>query len=125
MFYRVAADAVVAFHLLFIVFVLVGGLWVLRRPWLALLHVPAIIWGAVVEFLHLYCPLTPLENALRSKAGEQGYEGGFVEHYLIPLIYPAGLTPGIQLWLGGVVLLINALVYGVLLVRCVAWVRRS
>ncbi len=125
MFYRVAADAVVAFHLLFIVFVLVGGLWVLRRPWLALLHAPAIIWGAVVEFLHLYCPLTPLENALRSKAGEQGYEGGFVEHYLIPLIYPAGLTPGIQLWLGGVVLLINALVYGVLLVRCVAWVRRS
>ncbi|KTB56834.1 hypothetical protein AO067_17165 [Pseudomonas viridiflava ICMP 13104] len=125
MFYRVAADAVVAFHLLFIVFVLVGGLLVLRRPWLALLHVPAIVWGAAVEFLHLYCPLTPLENALRSKAGEQGYEGGFVEHYLIPLIYPAGLTPGIQLWLGGFVLLINAAVYGVLLMRCVARIRRA
>ncbi|WP_439853058.1 DUF2784 domain-containing protein [Pseudomonas syringae] len=125
MFYRVAADAVVAFHLLFIVFVLVGGLLVLRRPWLALLHVPAIVWGAAVEFLHLYCPLTPLENALRSKAGEQGYEGGFVEHYLIPLIYPAGLTPGIQLWLGGFVLVINAAVYGALLMRCVARIRRA
>ncbi|EFW83443.1 hypothetical protein ALP26_03813 [Pseudomonas savastanoi pv. glycinea] len=100
MFYRVAADAVVAFHLLFIVFVLFGGLLVVSRPWLALLHVPAAAWGAAVEFLHLYCPLTPLENTLRRTAGEQGYDGGFVEHYLIPLIYPAGLTPGIQLWLG-------------------------
>ncbi|ARD13334.1 MULTISPECIES: DUF2784 domain-containing protein [Pseudomonas] len=125
MFYRVAADAVVAFHLLFIVFVLFGGLLVVSRPWLALLHVPAVAWGAAVEFLHLYCPLTPLENTLRRTAGEQGYDGGFVEHYLIPLIYPVGLTPGIQLWLGGIVLLVNVSVYGLLLMRFVSRVRHS
>ncbi|OUM09437.1 hypothetical protein BW686_01755 [Pseudomonas syringae] len=125
MVYRIAADAVVVFHLVFILFVLFGGLLVLRRPWLALLHVPAIAWGAAVEFLHLYCPLTPLENALRASAGEQGYDGGFVEHYLIPLIYPAGLTPGIQLWLGSIVLLVNVFVYGVLLVRSAARIRRT
>ncbi|RMM09058.1 hypothetical protein ALP05_03979 [Pseudomonas caricapapayae] len=125
MVYRVAADAVVMFHLLFIVFVLFGGLLVLSRPWLALLHVPAAVWGSAVEFLHLYCPLTPLENTLRSVAGEQGYSGGFVEHYLVPLIYPAGLTPGIQLWLGGIVLLVNVVVYGLLLLRFVSRVRRS
>ncbi|KPW24561.1 putative membrane protein, partial [Pseudomonas amygdali pv. aesculi] len=123
--YRVAADAVVAFHLLFIVFVLFGGLLVVSRPWLALLHVPAVAWGAAVEFLHLYCPLTPLENTLRRTAGEQGYDGGFVEHYLIPLIYPVGLTPGIQLWLGGIVLLVNVSVYGLLLMRFVSRVRHS
>ncbi|EGH05332.1 hypothetical protein PSYAE_25915, partial [Pseudomonas amygdali pv. aesculi str. 0893_23] len=122
---RVAADAVVAFHLLFIVFVLFGGLLVVSRPWLALLHVPAVAWGAAVEFLHLYCPLTPLENTLRRTAGEQGYDGGFVEHYLIPLIYPVGLTPGIQLWLGGIVLLVNVSVYGLLLMRFVSRVRHS
>ncbi|MDU8631439.1 DUF2784 domain-containing protein [Pseudomonas syringae group sp. 243L2] len=125
MFYRVAADAVVAFHLLFIVFVLFGGLLVVSRPWLVLLHVPAVAWRAAVEFLHLYCPLTPLENTLRRTAGEQGYDGGFVEHYLIPLIYPAGLTPGIQLWLGGIVLLVNVSVYGLLLMRFVSRVRHS
>ncbi|MBI6575633.1 DUF2784 domain-containing protein [Pseudomonas viridiflava] len=125
MIFRLAADAVVTFHLLFILFVLLGGLLVLRWPWAALLHLPAMIWGAAVEFLHLYCPLTPLENALRSRAGDQGYDGGFIEHYLIPLIYPAGLTPQIQLWLGGIVLLINASVYGILLVRSVRTFRRG
>ena len=125
MIFRLAADAVVTFHLLFILFVLLGGLLVLRWPWAALLHLPAMAWGAAVEFLHLYCPLTPLENALRSRAGDQGYDGGFIEHYLIPLIYPAGLTPQIQLWLGGIVLLINASVYGALLVRGVRRFRRG
>ncbi|WP_122409654.1 DUF2784 domain-containing protein [Pseudomonas viridiflava] len=125
MIFRLAADAVVTFHLLFILFVLLGGLLVLRWPWAALLHLPAMIWGAAVEFLHLYCPLTPLENALRSRAGDQGYDGGFIEHYLIPLIYPAGLTPQIQLWLGGIVLLINASVYGALLIRGVRRFRRG
>ncbi|WP_122424188.1 DUF2784 domain-containing protein [Pseudomonas viridiflava] len=125
MIFRLAADAVVTFHLLFILFVLLGGLLVLRWPWAALLHLPAMIWGAAVEFLHLYCPLTPLENALRSRAGDQGYDGGFIEHYLIPLIYPAGLTPQIQLWLGGIILLINASVYGALLIRGVRRFRRG
>ncbi|MGG5285757.1 DUF2784 domain-containing protein [Pseudomonas viridiflava] len=125
MIFRLAADAVVTFHLLFILFVLLGGLLVLRWPWAAVLHLPAMTWGAAVEFLHLYCPLTPLENALRSRAGDQGYDGGFIEHYLIPLIYPAGLTPQIQLWLGGIVLLINASVYGALIVRGVRRFRRG
>ncbi|RRV07979.1 DUF2784 domain-containing protein [Pseudomonas sp. v388] len=117
MLYRLAADAVVILHLLFILFVLCGGLLVLLRLWVAALHLPAMAWGAAVEFFHLYCPLTPLENSLRLKAGEQGYAGGFIEHYVVAIIYPGGLTPQIQLWLGAVVLVINALVYGVLLVR--------
>jgi hypothetical protein len=111
MLLRLAADAVVVVHLLFILFVLGGGLLVLRWPRLALLHLPAAAWGVAVELLHLYCPLTPLENQLRQAAGQAGYDGGFVEHYLIPLIYPAGLTPQIQLWLGAVVLAINVPVY--------------
>lgn len=119
MLYRLAADAVVIFHLLFILFVLGGGLLTLRVWWIALVHLPAMAWGAAVEFLHLYCPLTPLENSLRAKAGEQGYTGGFIEHYVIALIYPAGLTPQIQLWLGGVVVLVNAAVYGLLAARLV------
>lgn len=123
MFYRLAADAVVCLHLAFILFVVVGGLLVLRWQWLMLLHLPAVAWGVVVEWLHLYCPLTPLENALRERAGEQGYGGDFVEHYLIPLIYPSGLTPQIQLWLGAVVVLINLGVYGGLAVR--GWRRRK
>lgn len=111
MLLRLAADAVVLVHLLFILFVLGGGLLVLRWPRLALLHLPVAAWGVAVELLHLYCPLTPLENRLRQAAGQAGYDGGFVEHYLIPLIYPAGLTPQTQLWLGALVLAINLPVY--------------
>lgn len=109
MWLRLAADALVLLHLLFILFVLAGGL--------AVLHLPAAAWGAAVELLHLYCPLTPLENRLRQAAGQAGYDGGFVEHYLIPLIYPAGLTPQLQIWLGGGVLLVNGIIYAWLLAR--------
>lgn len=123
MLYRVAADAVVFLHLVFIVFVVFGGVLALRWHWLIVLHLPAVTWGAVVELFHLYCPLTPLENALRERAGEQGYSGDFVEHYLIPLIYPSGLTPQIQLWLGAVVVLINLGVYGGLAIH--RWRRRK
>ncbi|MET1077930.1 MAG: DUF2784 domain-containing protein [Pseudomonas sp.] len=119
MFYRLAADSVVAFHLLFILFVLFGGVALLRWRWLVWLHLPAVAWGMAVEFLHLYCPLTPLENRLRQAAGEAGYAGGFIEHYLIPLIYPSGLTPQLQLLFGGVVLLLNLAVYLMLLRRTV------
>ncbi|WP_457980415.1 DUF2784 domain-containing protein [Ectopseudomonas composti] len=115
--WRLAADALVVLHLGFILFVLFGGLLLLRWPRLLWLHLPAVAWGATVEFFHLLCPLTPWENQLRQAAGDAGYEGGFIEHYLIPLIYPAGLTPQIQLWLGGIVLLINATVYAYLLIR--------
>lgn len=117
MIHGLAADAVLLLHLAFILFVVLGGLLVLRWPRLALLHLPAVAWGVTVECLQLLCPLTPLENRLRRLAGERGYEGGFIEHYLEPLIYPAGLTPGIQLGLGALVLLINLVPYGLLLWR--------
>ncbi|MEN0108845.1 MAG: DUF2784 domain-containing protein [Pseudomonas sp.] len=115
MLYRIGADMVVSVHLLFILFVLFGGLLVLRWRWLAALHLPAVTWGAVVEFFHLYCPLTPLENHLRRAAGEQGYADGFIEHYLIPLIYPRGLTADMQLIFGSVVLVLNLAIYGYVL----------
>ncbi|WP_061241842.1 DUF2784 domain-containing protein [Ectopseudomonas composti] len=117
--WRLAADALVVIHLGFILFVLLGGLLLLRWPRLLWLHLPAVAWGVTVEFFHLLCPLTPWENQLRQAAGDAGYEGGFIEHYLIPVIYPAGLTPQVQLWLGGFVVLINVAVYAYLLmVRC-------
>jgi Protein of Unknown function (DUF2784) len=106
-----AADALVVVHLLFIVFVLFGALLVLRWPRLALLHVPAFLWGALVEFLSAACPLTPLEQRLRVAAGEAGYSGGFVEHYLMPILYPAGLTAATQQWLGALVVVLNVALY--------------
>ncbi|MBA1272656.1 DUF2784 domain-containing protein [Stutzerimonas azotifigens] len=114
---RLTADAIVVVHLLFIAFVLLGGLLVLRWPRLAWLHLPAVAWGILVEVLHLDCPLTPWENRFRQAAGQGGYDGGFVEHYLIPLIYPAALTPQIQLWFGALVAALNAAIYGRLLYR--------
>jgi len=107
MFYSLMADAVVVFHLLFILFVMLGSLLVLRWQGWIWFHLPAVGWGMAVEFLHLYCPLTPLENALRWKAGTLGYEGDFVAHYLMALIYPVGLTPRIQIALGASVLIVN------------------
>lgn len=111
MLYRIAADGLVLFHLLFILFVLFGGLLVLKWPRLAVLHLPAVAWGISVEVLHLMCPLTEWENRMHAAAGQTGYGGGFVEHYIWPAIYPAGLTPAIQLGLGAVVLTINVWVY--------------
>jgi hypothetical protein len=111
MLYRIAADGLLLFHLLFILFVLFGGLLALK--WRALIwpHLPAVAWGVTVEVLHLTCPLTQWENLMRQAAGQTGYGGGFIEHYVWPVIYPAGLTPSIQLALGSVVLAINVLVY--------------
>lgn len=117
MLWRMAADALVLVHLGFILFVLLGGLLVLRWPRLVWLHMPAVAWGIVVECLHLGCPLTPWENQLRRAAGQAGYDGGFIEHYLIPLIYPAGLTPQIQLYLGAIVVLVNLSIYAWLIWR--------
>lgn len=111
MLYRIAADGLVLFHLLFILFVLFGGLLVLKWRHLAWWHLPAAAWGVAVEVFHLTCPLTQWENLMRNAAGQTGYGGGFIEHYVWPVIYPAGLTPSIQLGLGGVVLAINVWVY--------------
>ena len=117
MFFRLAADTLVLLHLAFILLVLFGGLLVLRwRPAL-FIHLPALAWGLGVEGLHLECPLTGWENRMRFAAGGAGYHGGFVEHYIWPLIYPAGLTPQIQWLLGGVVLLVNLVIYGYVIWR--------
>lgn len=111
------ADAVLVFHLAFIAFVVGGGLLVLRWPRLIWLHVPAVIWGALVEFMSWPCPLTPLENHFRSAAGMAGYEGDFIGRYLLPIIYPEALTPSVQTWLGMFVLVVNAAVYGFIVRR--------
>lgn len=117
MFVSLAADLVASLHFAFVVFVVLGGLLVLRWPRLAWLHLPAVAWGASIELLGWICPLTPLENRLRHEAGLAGYEGGFVEHYLLPLLYPASLSRSVQVILGLSVLLINAVLYGSILRR--------
>ena len=96
---------------------MLGGLLVLRRPRLAWAHIPAVAWGAIIEYAGWICPLTPLENWLRSAGGAAGYAGGFVEHYLLRTLYPQGLSRGTQAVLGTLVLMINVAVYGTLLVR--------
>lgn len=108
---RLLADAVVLLHLLFIAFALAGGALVLWRPRIAWLHLPAVAWAAYVEFSATICPLTPLENALRRSAGEAGYSGGFIDHYLTALIYPDGLTRRAQIGVGIFVALLNIAVY--------------
>jgi len=117
MWYRALADFVVVVHIAFVAFVVFGGLLVLRRPWLAWFHLPAAVWGVMIEFAGWMCPLTPLENAFRLRGGEAGYGGGFVEHYLLPVLYPAGLTRGVQLALGSIVIALNLAVYGAFLRR--------
>lgn len=114
MSYSVLADLVLIVHLAFVVFVVVGAFLVLRWPRLAWLHVPAAIWGVFIEFSGRICPLTPLENSLRTRGGEAGYSGGFIDHYLTSLIYPDGLTRTAQFIIGTVLLVLNLLVYGLL-----------
>jgi hypothetical protein len=109
---RVLADVVVVLHSLFVVFALFGGALVLWRPFIAIVHLPAAAWAAWVEFTGAICPLTPLENRWRSGAGAAGYDGGFVEHYLIPALYPDGLTSRMQIVFGVVVVVLNASIYG-------------
>jgi hypothetical protein len=111
------ADLVVVVHFAFVLFVVLGGLLVLRWPWLAYAHLPAAAWGALIEFAGWICPLTPLEQSLRQKAGGQVYSGSFIEHYLLPLLYPSALTRDIQLVLGSAVLAINLAVYAYVLRR--------
>ncbi|MBI4537421.1 MAG: DUF2784 domain-containing protein [candidate division NC10 bacterium] len=109
--YQLLADALVLVHLAFVVFVVAGGLLVFWRPWLRWVHLPAAAWGALIEFIGWICPLTPWEVALRLKAGQTSYAGGFVEHYLLPVLYPEELTPGVQVVLGLLVVGANATIY--------------
>ena len=111
MIYRVLANLVVILHLAFIAFVVAGGVFAIRWRWVAFLHLPAVLWAIFIERTSGVCPLTPLENALRAEAGEAGYPGGFVEHYLIPVIYPSGLTPERQDLLATAVGVVNVVVY--------------
>jgi hypothetical protein len=105
------ADLVVVLHFLFVLFVVFGGFLVLRWPKIAYLHLPIATYGVLIEFVGWVCPLTPLEKGLRESAGQQGYEGGFVEHYILPVLYPDGLTRGVQLVLGMLVIGVNVAVY--------------
>jgi hypothetical protein len=109
--HRLLADLVLILHLTFVVFVLCGGLFVLRWRWIAWLHLPAAFWGAVVEFTGWICPLTPLENWLRAQGGEAIYRSDFIAHYLTLVLYPGELTRGIQLLFGTIVVVLNAAVY--------------
>lgn len=104
------ADLIALVHFGFILFVIFGGILVLKWRNLIWLHLPAAIWGALIEFFGCICPLTHFENVLRSASGK-GYASGFIEHYLIPMIYPSVLTREIQIGLGSIVILVNLLIY--------------
>jgi len=119
MSYRLLADAVLLAHAAFVAFVMLGGLLVLRWPRIAWVHLPAAAWGAGIEFAGGICPLTPLENHWRRLAGQQGYEHGFVEQYVVAVLYPEGLTRGTQVLLGLLVVAVNAILY------LIAWRRKQ
>jgi hypothetical protein len=117
MLYRTLADGLVLFHVTFVLFVALGGLLVLRWKRLAWVHIPCAIWGALVEFGGWICPVTPLEVRLRVLGGEEGYSGGFIENYILPLLYPAELTRTHQIGLGTLVVAANLLAYGLVMRR--------
>jgi hypothetical protein len=117
MIYRIAADFVLMTHFAFIVLVVAGGLVVCRYAWFAWIHIPAASWGAFVELTGRICPLTTLENILRIRAGQEGYVDSFVEHYIVPVIYPAGLTRHVQFLLAGLVIAANVIIYATILLR--------
>jgi hypothetical protein len=110
----IAADAVVLIHLGFILFVALGGFIALRWPRVAWFHIPAVVWGALIELAGWICPLTPLENRLRAAAGDPSYAGGFIDRYILPIVYPTGLTRDTQLALGAAVIVVNLVIYGAL-----------
>ena len=116
MLFWLAANLVHVIHLGFVIYVICGGLLIYRWRWTVFLHLPAVVWAVLLELNSWQCPLTPLEQWLRIAGGQQGYSGGFIEHYLLALLYPAGLTPNIQIFLGIFVFLLNAVVY-LLLIR--------
>jgi len=117
MIYRLAADGILILHLFFVLFVLLGGLLVLLRPSFLWVHLAAVIWGVLVEWADWLCPLTPLENLFRKMGGKSGYPGGFIEHYLTPLLYPEELTIELRYLLGLIVIVVNLTIYGYILLR--------
>ena len=117
MIYRWLADLVLVVHLAFALFAGLGGLLVLRWPRVAWVHVPCAVWGALIMFAGWICPLTPLENDFRRRGGEAGYQGGFIDHYVVSVLYPRGLTRTFQYGVGAGVVIVNVAVYGALLAR--------
>ena len=117
MIYSFLADLLVVFHLVFILYVMAGALLIFKWPKTLWLHLPVCFWGMTVEFTGWICPLTPWEIQLRRLAGEEGYTGSFIEHYLIPIIYPSGLTHEVQMVLGGTVLIVNLSLYTLILIK--------
>ena len=115
--YRLAADLTLVLHLLFIIFILFGGLLCLHRIRWAWLHLPAMVWGVWVEWASWICPLTPLENHLRQAGNAEAYSGGFIDHYIVPIVYPPGLTRQTQVVLGVLILVINFAIYFQFLTR--------
>ena len=109
--FRVAADVIVALHAAFALFVALGALLAFRWRWVVWVHLPAAAWGVLIEFSGWACPLTPFENALRLRAGEAAYSGDFIQHYVVPALYPANLTRETQLAIGSAALLFNVLMY--------------
>ncbi|MEN8135982.1 MAG: DUF2784 domain-containing protein [Thermodesulfobacteriota bacterium] len=119
MTYWLAANLILVLHLGFVCFVVLGGLLVLKWRRLVFLHIPAVLWGVLIEYQGWICPLTPLEQRLRQAAGQGGFAGGFIEHYLVRLLYPAQLNREMQIILGTLVIIINIAIYGWLLARLV------
>lgn len=111
MLFALGADFLVLVHLCFIIFVILGGFMLLKWRWLIFMHLPALIWAVLLEFQGWLCPLTPVEQTLRQMAGQQGYEGGFIQHYILPIIYPPALQQDIQFILGVLLILINVIIY--------------
>ena len=117
MFYTLAANAIVLLHLGYVIFVVIGGLLVFRWRWISLLHLPAVVWSVLLELRGWLCPLTPLELMFREAGGQAGYSGGFIEHYILPVLYPVELDRTMQIAIGSFVILINLALYGWLLWR--------
>lgn len=122
MHYRLLADAILLLHLAFVLFAVLGGLLLLRHPRLICLHLPALLWGVTVEWADWICPLTPLENQLRMLGGQAGYAGGFIEHFVLMVLYPENLTVPLRMLLGLILVLINLSVYAFVIA---AWRKRA
>jgi hypothetical protein len=114
---NIGADLIVLFHFAFILFVISGGFLVLRWRWIIWLHIPCAVWGVLIEFYGWICPLTPWENSLRIAAGSTGYSNVFIAHYILPIIYPSGLTRELQIIFGSSVILINLCAYALVLFK--------
>ncbi len=116
MIYNILADLIVLVHFIFAFFTILGGFFVLKWKYLIKIHIPAVIWGIIIELTGWTCPLTPLENLLRIKGGGTGYNSEFIEHYILPVLYPSILTRNLQIILGILLLIINAGIYGYMII---------